>query len=39
MEVKLYLRMLQRSWWIVAVATLTAVIAALACFLFYTTLL
>ncbi len=30
MEVKLYLRMLQRSWWIVVVATLAAVIAALA---------
>jgi diguanylate cyclase (GGDEF)-like protein len=29
MEVKLYFRMLQRSWWIVVVATLATVIAAL----------
>src|SRR6266540_4872757 len=29
MEVKLYFRMLQRSWWIIVITTLTAVIAAL----------
>jgi capsular polysaccharide biosynthesis protein len=29
MEVKLYFRMLQRSWWVVVIATLTAVVAAL----------
>src|SRR5215216_6929823 len=29
MEVKLYFRMLQRSWWIIVIATLATVIAAL----------
>jgi len=29
MELKLYLRMLQRSWWIIVITTLAAVIAAL----------
>ena len=29
MEVKLYLRMLQRSWWIIVITTLATLIAAL----------
>src|SRR5512147_815504 len=29
MELKLYFRMLQRSWWIIVIATLATVIAAL----------
>ncbi len=38
MEIKLYIRMLQRSWWLVALTTLVAVAAALVAALFATPL-